>query len=108
MDNNVNTLFEQWDQFKDSHLKLYTPERKKFLMDLCDRFRCECKDATVSVEDRQTFLVLHITAEFLLASDDLPTLKELIHQANVFQAEAADQKVTFHLGYQCWDWTEKP
>ncbi len=105
MDDNLRKIFEKWDEFKDTHTKLYLPERKEAILELYQRLQLELQEeATFTLEDQETFFTITITADSFLASDHSPVLRDLIHTANTFRANIQDGKIVLDLWFMCWDW----
>lgn len=108
MDDNLKKIFEKWDEFKDTHVKMFLPERRKAILDLYDRLRLELRDeATFTLDDQQTCFTITVTAYSFIASDNAPALRAMIQNANVFRADIKDGRIVFDMWFMCWDWVAK-
>ena len=109
MDDNLRKIFEKWDNFKQTHTKLYMPERRALVLELYDRVRLELQDiATFRTDDQDTTMTIFITSDSFVTSDEIPALRNLIQYAHTFRAYIQDGRIVFDLWFSFWDWIPKP
>ena len=105
MGNDIDRLFQKWDEFQQTHTKVYSPELRSLVFSLYDDLRAELEDEAVfTLKDEGSMTTITISAESFLSDSQFPALQQLIREADTFQADIRDGQIVFELLFFFWNW----
>ena len=105
MGNNIDRLFQKWDEFQQTHTRIYSPELRSLVFSLYDRLQLELEgEAVFTLKDEGSMTTITISAESFLSDSQFPTLQQLIREADTFEADIQDDKIVFELLFVFWNW----